>query len=180
MEQRLPDPPEGGERPHPSLLSLPGSSPSPTSPPRERSKRRRVVGYIVGGWLVLSVIGALTSHSSTGSGSPAGAGCINTLALTTEMDTITPMVKNFNATSEASTGSADLRSIGNTLDQMSTTVAADPSLASRVQAAASEERQAADALDAGNSSGAMGHIAAFNADWKAAENAASASTVPAC
>jgi hypothetical protein len=65
MEPHLPEPPS--ERIEaPSLRSLPGSGPSAgaTTPKHERSKRRLVVGLIVGGLILVGVISNASDESS--------------------------------------------------------------------------------------------------------------------
>ena len=73
MSQQFPEVPrQDTERPE--LLSLPGSLPpiQPTTPRRERSKRRLVVGLIIGGFLLLGVLGNATDHTSDKPTPPPG------------------------------------------------------------------------------------------------------------
>jgi hypothetical protein len=66
MEPDLPEPP--AERTEaPSLRSLPGSWPATgaTTPQHERSKRRLVVGLIVGGLILIGVISNASEESSS-------------------------------------------------------------------------------------------------------------------
>jgi hypothetical protein len=65
MDQQVPPSPRDEEIS--SLSSLPGGWPSvaSTTPQRERSKRRLVVGLVVGGLLLIGVIGSATDHSSS-------------------------------------------------------------------------------------------------------------------
>ena len=60
------------------------------------------------------------------------------------------------------------------------TGADDPAIADRITDGAAHARAAADAMAGGKFVAAQGYAFALNADWKAAERAADASSVPAC
>jgi len=166
---------------HDSVPSEPAKRRVRYEAPKSNHGKRWLItaGIVIGGRILVSMVGDQGDTPSAA----ASSGCIDTIKFAEEMSALDTWQAEVNHATEAHDPErveGDLRTIGGIMESMAQITADDPAIADRISDGAAHARAAADAMAGGKFVEAEGYVFALNADWKAAERAADASTVPAC
>jgi hypothetical protein len=180
MDHQLPEPP-GPVPSHDSVPAEPAKRRVRYEVPKANYGKRWLItaAVVIGGRMLVSIV----SDQGDTTSAAASSGCIDATKFADEMSALDTWQAEVNRATEAHDPEryeGDLRTIGGIMESMAVITADDPAIADRIRDGAAHARAAADAMAGGRFTEAQGYTFALNADWKAAQRAAGASTIPAC